>query len=698
MKNRRNKIVLCGFVMYACAGGCYAFEVQETDSLSPKSLEEVVVTSQTQYTTSEKTGYVPSAREKEVSQTGTELLAQMGIPQIEVDLQSQTVKAAGGGEIGVFINFVPCSKSELAMMPISDVMRVDYYDQPSDPRFQGKPRVINIILRRQNYGGYAKASADAGLLVNEGDLKGIVRNQHKRMTYDLMCAAQYESDDHKGTVSDEKYGIAETSFNRYSTMDNSKYRKTYGQVSLRALYNTDSVVVDNTIEGGMERYPHQDYTGNVAYEGISSPASSFTSRQNSQNGFLAYKGNYFFSFNKWFSLTSKINYVYSRTKENSLYKESLVEIPNSARDVSHEFDAQLLANIDMKKIGQLDLHSRALYTRSKTEYTGTAVASDTADILYWQAGTAYSLSKEHFYGRLGIGWTWIRSTMGSEKSSTNEPYADFFFRYAANTHHSVSLEFHYSEWTPSPNLKSEVQLQVSPYIWRTGNTHLKAFKCYDLGLFYTFLPSKTWSLTAFSLLMAVRDRYAYVYTPMTGQTGILRTLQQPMGVYAQEKIGVNGRLRLFNGALSVNGKLTQTFVQNRSPYYTDLSRLTFQLGCYWYLGDFNFGLTYRSTDRFPESHMYNTVVKTKDNYALSAGWSNRKWNVRLICKNMFRWNWEDQSKISQYDCYRIQSEEFDHNAHANIALSVTYTLNFGKKTKEADEMQEQNLNSSGILR
>lgn len=690
-------VIISSFVTINTMEG-YTINYIEQDTIPPKQLEEIIVTPKMQYVTSQRTVYIPSAKIKKSCQTGVDLLGRLGIPQIEVDFLSQTVQAAGGDEVGVFINFVPCTAEELAMMPIPDVIRVDYYDHPSDSRFLGKPRVINIIMKKKDYGGYAKLNAEEGFLVNKGFIKGFVRNQHKRMTYDLMCVARQETDNHRGTASKEIYNLENQYFFRNTSCSQSKFKQRYGQFDFRVLYSKDNITTNNLLSGGLENTPHQDFSGKVQYEGISMPTTLHSSSSNSRNGFLDYKGNFYFKISNAISLTSRLNYTYSRTKERYFYDEGeITNISNMAYDTSHDFDALLFANINLKKGSQFSIRGRASYSKNRTEYAGSSTTFDSAGILYCQMGTTYNLTKDHFYGQVGAGWSLVKSSMNSQNTTTGEPYADVFFRYTPNIHNSVSLQFHYSEWSPSSNLKSAVVLQNSPYIWHTGNPLLKAYKSYDLGLFYTFMPTDAWNFTVFSDLWATKDRYTYTYQSMSEQLGIIRTLQQPMGAYIRGRVGLNCSVRLFDGSLTINGNATQTFVQNKAPYNSNLNRLTFRLGANWYLGNFDLGLMYKSSNRFSESDIYNTEITTKDIYILSVGWSNSAWNIRLKLNNLFRWNWENQAKTSNYEHYAVQSIEYANTLHANIAISCTYTLNFGKKVNKGNESQEQNLNSSGIL-
>jgi hypothetical protein len=695
---QRALIALIGSIIPVITQAASSYLLQDT--LVNKQLEEVVVTSQEQYTTAKKSAYIPTVEAKKAAQSGVDLLERMGIPQIQVDPQTQAIQSAAGQTVSTFINFVPCTSQELSLMPIADVTRVDYYDYPSDPRFQGKTRVLNFIVKKNDSGGYAKVSAEAGVPSKSGFAQGLVRYQHRKMTYDLMGLYRQKNDDHLGSTSLEQFDFGESPFSRHTSSDASKYRQRYGQLNFRALYNSDHLTADNSLSGGIERTPYDDYSGTVHYEGITNPASSYSSQSNSRNRFLSYSGYYYFKLTDAASLTSNLTYTYSKTKEHSLYDEgALSTILNRADDTSHDFNGYLRLSINLHNNDQIGVHGKVDYSKSDTEYAGSATAFDSADILYGQTGVSYSLSRNHLYGEMGLGWGWEKSTINTDKSTSSEPYMDLYVQYSPTSRHSLSLEFHYSEFTPSPNLKSEVVRQVSPYVWNTGNPLLDADRNYDAGLTYNFLPSNTWNLTAFTYLWANTNRYAYVYQPMADGSGVLRTVQQPSGSYVREQVGLSSRVKLFHNAVTLNGNLTQTFLQNHAPYNYDLRRLTYWLSAYWYIKDFNVGVMYKSQNRSSASNGYNTIVKTRDVYTLSVGWAKQAWNVRLRLQNLLRWDWRDTFRTSQYEGYNVQSTVFDNTQHANATLSATYTLNFGRKqVDKKNESQEWNRNSSGILR
>lgn len=120
---------------------------EETDSIPATQLDEVVVEAILQSTDAKKTTYLPTSRQKSASQSGADLIDQMGVPQLKVS-QSGTIETNSGKKVAVFIDFIPATQEDLKAMRMSDVRKVEYYEFPSDPRLQGNQFVVNYIMAK----------------------------------------------------------------------------------------------------------------------------------------------------------------------------------------------------------------------------------------------------------------------------------------------------------------------------------------------------------------------------------------------------------------------------------------------------------------------------------------------------------------------------------------------------------------------
>ncbi len=142
----------------------------------PIQLKTVTVEGENATLMSDKSIYRPTQRQKIASQTAQDLIMRMAIPQLRI---GDEIKTVTGQPVDFFIDFMPASETEMEGMRILDVKRIEYYDYPTDPRFQGKPHVINIILQKYEYGGYVKGTYYDNFIISR-QLNGFTKIQYKR--------------------------------------------------------------------------------------------------------------------------------------------------------------------------------------------------------------------------------------------------------------------------------------------------------------------------------------------------------------------------------------------------------------------------------------------------------------------------------------------------------------------------------------
>lgn len=153
------------------------------------ALGQVTVEADNSYLYSDKSVYLPTAKQKNAAQTAQDLIARMAIPQLRIGNETKTTT---GQPVDFFIDFIPASAAEMEGIRTEDVKLIEYYDYPSDPRFQGKPHVINIIMQRYEYGGYAKGIYYDNFTISR-QLNGYAKVQYKKMTFDWAGGAYYIS-------------------------------------------------------------------------------------------------------------------------------------------------------------------------------------------------------------------------------------------------------------------------------------------------------------------------------------------------------------------------------------------------------------------------------------------------------------------------------------------------------------------------
>lgn len=93
-------------------------------------------------------------RQKNIAQDATSLLERMYIPLLVYPGASGgPIKGRDGGAISIFINGVQANDIDLRTFWPKQCIRVEYFENPSDPRFSGHRNVVNFIMPVYEWGG-----------------------------------------------------------------------------------------------------------------------------------------------------------------------------------------------------------------------------------------------------------------------------------------------------------------------------------------------------------------------------------------------------------------------------------------------------------------------------------------------------------------------------------------------------------------
>lgn len=111
------------------------------------TLGEVVVKARQGVRVGEKVVYRPEGELVRVVNSGVQLLAGLGIPEVVVDIATGDISLMGGGRLQVRINGRPASAAEVAALSPGDIVKVDYIGDPG-VRYGDCDGVLDISVRR----------------------------------------------------------------------------------------------------------------------------------------------------------------------------------------------------------------------------------------------------------------------------------------------------------------------------------------------------------------------------------------------------------------------------------------------------------------------------------------------------------------------------------------------------------------------
>ncbi len=672
----------------------------DNDSIATKELNEVVVESSNQRLGADVSTYIPTPKQKNASQTATDLLNRMAIPQLQLSANDE-IKDLAGRSVDIFVDYLPASKETLEGMRMQDVKKVEYYVFPSDPRFQGKARVVNFVMQQYEYGGYVK-SYGWEISTNAGQLSLYSKLQYKRMTFDIAAGAFYINQNHCGSDINETFRLPQpdgtvNSFTRRSIQDDgSKRRRTYWP-TFKALYATDKITIQNTIGANFDNTHTDNASGRIYYEPALASPTDFGQRDASRVNSISYSGLWNFILDDNNSITFSPSYAYSHTNTSSLYAESGSDpYFNAATDNTHRTDAELTFSHSFGDWGNLNTSLHGVINKNNTNYAGTANRSDYGSAYRLGPDAQYSLSKGNFYGSLDVGLNWDRQEYVDFKKNTLTPWIDFSLQYSPDERHSAIAEFHHSTLAPAASDRSAAVIQSNPLMSYTGNPNLLSYRSYDASMNYTYIPNNKFNFSVFASTWIVDNRYVYNYKPTS--TGILREIEQPGGAYSKSDYGIYATARLLERKLQLTAQLNAVSVHNGAPFNHDFTNFVYAFQANYYIGNFSFSGIYYAPQRIPLGAKSDAWMTTKTYYMLKAGWGNASWNVQLFIFNFGRWNWQSDKKVIRSRYYDKTEQTTSINDHASVRLTATYTFGFGKKVERGNEASQQSGVTSGILK
>lgn len=698
MNNRIITTIYCAIITIAAMA-----QTETPDSVKTQELDEVVVEAQMQRTSPTATTYTPSGKQKSTAQNAIELLRLMAIPQIKINPMDNSVTDNTGEGVSLFFNYMPASKEDIEGLRTADVRRVEYLEFPPDPRFRGAQRVINFIIQEYEYGGYTKVTADEDFLIGLSSNTNIFSKfAYKKMTYDLYVAANNLNSYHSGYDIDGKYTLKDSdgkdfTLSRNETTDNAHSKQNQYPVTFRASYNIEKVQISNTLGYSHSSNPIQNQNGSLTYSPAAEQDYSYSRSNPSQSNSLSYQGNYFFVLPKDYSVNLNPQFSYSHNNNSLTYTTSRAEpIIRNARENAYYYRVNAYINKRFAQKHTLMLGINTGNTINRLQYTGNASYSDRFSNPYVSGQLCYQAQIQKFSLYADAGVLWERTSINTIKNDDVYPYVHFNIRYTPNNKNAFSAYFQFANNTPGIDQKASDLLRDNEVMYITGNPSLDNSRHITFNINYTWLPSNVFNMSAFGRYFELFDRFITAYEPFDNGRALLRTYIND-GNYIQSEIGIAATLNLFNKSLQLYVSPNQKFYRSTGVF--DKSFYPFQVTAQatYYFKQWYFQAYYQSHQKmmFTSSP---TTYRSRDFYALSAGWSNSDLNISLTAYNMFNSNWDTSDRYIQSPLYAEHRTTYGTNSHARLNLSVTYTFGYGKKVKRGNEVGKQSGVSSAIMK
>lgn len=670
---------------------------------SPILLANVTVKADNTILSSNKNIYVPTLRQKNAAQDATDLLRRMAIPQLVINPADNSVKDVFGNAVKIFINFQPAQADELKSMKITDVRKCEYVEYPTDPRFRGEARVVNFIVQEYEYGGYSKVS-ESLRTVNGLFNNSIVfsRFTYKRMTYDLYAESENQKYHHMGIDNSTNYSLESNGKPETVTRDEifkeSAMRSNQIPVTFRAGYISPRFTARNTLSFTNFSAPRQFFAGDLKVNIHPEADYSFSRSNPNHNNTVAYQGNIWSQLSKKASLDITPSFRHTHRNNTSFYESTLMQSPvhNLITENTYNWSLHATGRLVLKPKNQLFLFLAGGQNIFKLNYSGTNAAKDNYTNSFGAGDLRYRFQTNNVSVTSFVGVGIEHNSMNGISTNDASPRAGVNFWVSFRNKNQISGYLSYQSTTPDISLKANDIIRSNEYLYLTGNPHLKNWRDLNANLSYNRFQSNSFSLATFAGYDRDFNRVATIYRPYNGGSALIRDYINN-GSFIRYYIGASANYKLFGNSLQLYVNVTQNAYEITGNYKDNYYpfRVQFQAAYYW--KSFNILASWGNPQRTLTKNS-NYKIIGRNFHMLSAGWGNGIWNINFAARNIFNKGWLYETWRRESPLYSEWRRQYSPYSHPSVNFSLTYTIGYGRKIRQNNEVGSQGSAPSAIIK
>jgi hypothetical protein len=537
----------------------------------------------------------PSERQVQASSSGLDLLRQLMLPKLVIDPVNDEVKLPGGGELQYRINGVRTEVQDIIALRPSEIIRIEYHDNPGI-RYGNAEVVLDYIVRRPQSGGSVGVNVRDALNAAWGNNHINGKVNHRASEFSFNYGISHRSTRELYRDNEETFLFADGSrLTRREVGLPDFVQFSWQNINASYSYVNDRRMLNISTRTFLRNEPHFNYHG-ILYN-IAAPEDQVEMRDQSNNSVVRPALDVYYQENLKDDQTLVLNLVgtYISTGNHRIYQESrhnilLTDIDNTVTGRKYSYIGE---GIYEKKLGSRRITGGMKHTQAYTDNIYGAVSPVT---------TKMTQSETVLYGELRgkkekVDYTFSAGLMRSyvaqqgldTKYDKTTLQARLILQYTLPGRSYIRLLAGTGNVMPSLADMSAVDQAVDSLQTRRGNPHLQPYYRYRSELTYEIQSGKffgnLWS--------------TYEYLP---------------GAIMEEKYLESGRIiQTWNNQRNwqrAAGRLTLRY----GPFFRDIFQASLSGGLNHYISN---GNSYRHTYSNPFVNTY--LSATLHNFTATAG-------------------------------------------------------------------------------
>ncbi len=650
-------------------------------------LDAVTVDAALQHEYSDKSVFIPTARQKQNSDGAIDLLAQMAIPMLHINPQTGSVATNFKSSVAIYINYSKATEQDLDALNPADVKSVEYLVHPMDARFHHQSYVVNIILRKIEYGGYAKFRGNGNLMTGSANGLAYTKFSYRKMTYDLSVSDSNFDSHHGGSQGTQRFTLANgEQVERTTTQTNLHTQSNRLTAALRAKYEDDHKTISNRLTLSYSRQPNSYSEGEISFTPGLYSSDFYSSSLNRRTIYPTWSGEYYFDLGRNLSLSVNPNFHYYHVNSDSRYSSVGADIHTLARE--NVFEGGITAQID-KRLNErhgLNFNFSYLQNHDQVAYSGSSLSVQKFNDLAAIGLLTYQFNTSKLYAQFTIGGAYEWNHIDGQSTKDILPGGYFSVQYAIDSKKSLEFDVNYATNTTDISSKGGNIVQSNELLYLTGNPRLKNSRHISSDFSFNWAPCNEFSMSADCGYFEIFKRPTAIYRPYLDGRAVLRSMEND-GNYAYEYAGLAFTSRLLGNSLILSFKPQIWLYQTTGEYDERRAAFLYNISAGYYFGKFYVSAYCNSgDDMLVQYSMNSNREKTRLTYGASIGWGNGKWTVRAAVQNPFRTSWRGDETWLAGKFFSSHQTGFSTIYHQSVQFTASYTFNYGKKLRPGDEL------------
>lgn len=667
------------------------------DSIPTTRLQELVVVGDNAWIEGDKAIFVPSKKEKKFANSPASLIKNMHIPLLRED--QGKVTTLSGEAVTYFINGIRANAIDISTFMAKSAKRVEYIEEPKDPKFEGCRYVINIIMPEYEIGGVTSIQGRQNI-PNDGNVYVSSKLQYKSMTYGAMVYGSYRRDHMMKSVGIDRYSDLFYKDEHYDEISNTTTQHSYSRsdnmsVTANARYHSKRLTATHALEYSWSENPWSGSTSADAWSPDLFKSKASESKSYARNISPGISGNYNYTLSPKWNISAYWSYSYGRNLSISNYcMEGLSPIDNQTRERVHSISGNITPSWQITKTLRINLRNNINVDHYDVNYTGNT-------------NTAYTQLRTEIKSVANIGWfpsrKWMLSlTPGIQISQWDvagvrdhavRPTGQAMVRWSPNHKFSLSGFGFCFLSTPGASQSSPVTIQQSELMWVKGNPNLKGSEWWMSNLSAYWLATPWLRLSANVGLMYHVNEIVSIYTPNDRQMGGL--LRYDMNIPDTQAISFSlpTYISLFKDALNISISPGLDYTRYTGKYATTLRTPHISGDIDYTIGNVQMHAFYSSA-RASLSMGGMEKVWNPASWAIGAKWALGDVQLSLDVHDLFKARTKAWRKgaSGNYDW-----EHYTFSTGRCVSLSLSYIFGYGKEISRDIDIQRGEGVKSSIL-